>query len=182
MTLTERMVMRMKKQQDKAGSNMHHEGMDRSKFLKNLGLAAIGAAGLGTMLSSPVSAAENKKGKYIIVITYGGNNPNRAIWALLMADTIQKKNLGDVFVWMTIEGAELGRKGVPEKIISPIFQTFGTAMEIMDRVRKNGCKFGVCPPCADYFGAKGEAKYDWVELQGGDWLMKNIQDAWVVWF
>lgn len=28
---------------------------------------------------------------------------------------------------------------------------------------------------------KGEEKYDWIELQGGDWLMKNIQDAWVVW-
>jgi len=27
----------------------------------------------------------------------------------------------------------------------------------------------------------GGNKYDWVELAGGDWLMKNIQDAWVVW-
>jgi hypothetical protein len=41
--------------------------------------------------------------------------------------------------------------------------------------------FGVCPPCAESFGATGGDKYDWVELDGGDWLMKNIQDAWVVW-
>lgn len=83
---------------------------------------------------------------------------------------------------LTIEGSDLAKKGVPEKIISPIFQKFGNAMEIMDRVRKNGCKFGVCPPCAEYFSAKGGDKYDWAELQGGDWLMKNIQDAWAVWF
>jgi predicted peroxiredoxin len=84
--------------------------------------------------------------------------------------------------WMTIEGADLCKKSVPEKIVSPIFSKFGNAMEIMDRVRKNGCKFGVCPPCAEYFSAKGDEKFDWVELQGGDWLMKNIQDSWVVWF
>ena len=27
----------------------------------------------------------------------------------------------------------------------------------------------------------GSDKHDWVELAGGDWLMKNIQDAWVLW-
>ena len=172
----------MEKEREEVESKSGKEEMDRSGFLKTMGLAAVGAAGLGAMMSAPAKAEEGKKGKYVIVITHGGNNPNRAIWALLMADTIQKKGLGDVYVWMTIEGAELARKGVPEKIISPIFQKFGNAMEIMDRVLKNGCKFGVCPPCAEYFGAKGGDKYDWVELQGGDWLMKNIQDAWVVWF
>jgi len=161
------------------------EELSRQDFLKAAGIAGLGMAGLGAMMSSPVlaeEAKEGKKGKYVIVITHGGNNPNRAIWALLMAETIQKKGMGDINVWMTIEGADLCKKSVPEKIVSPIFSKFGNAMEIMDRVRKNGCKFGVCPPCAEYFSAKGDEKFDWVELQGGDWLMKNIQDAWVVWF
>jgi hypothetical protein len=65
---------------------------------------------------------------------------------------------------------DLCRRGPPEEIISPIFQNFGNAIELMERTRKNGAKFRVCPPCADYFGANG------------DWMMKNIQDAWVVWF
>jgi predicted peroxiredoxin len=168
----------------------HREEKDRKElsrqdFLKAAGIAGLGMAGLGAMMSSPAAAQEakdGKKGKYVIVITHGGNNPNRAIWALLMAETIQKKGLGDVHVWMTIEGADLCKKSVPEKIVSPIFSKFGNAMEIMDRVRKNGCKFGVCPPCAEYFSAKSDEKFDWVELQGGDWLMKNIQDSWVVWF
>ena len=161
------------------------EELSRQHFLRTAGLAGLGLAGLGAMMSAPAlaeEAKEGKKGRYIIVITHGGNNPNRAIWALLMAETIQKKGMGDVHVWMTIEGADLCKKSVPEKIVSPIFSKFGNAMEIMDRVRKSGCTFGVCPPCAEYFSAKGDEKFDWVELQGGDWLMKNIQDAWVVWF
>jgi len=157
------------------------EGMKRGEFLKLIGAAGLGIAGLSTLASAPVSAEEGKKGKYVIVVTNGGNNPNRAIWALLMADTILKKGWGEVNVWMTIEGADLCKKGIPEKIISPIFLKFGNALEIMEAIRKNGGKFGVCPPCAEYFSAKGNDKYDWVELQGGDWLMKNIQDAWVVW-
>jgi len=157
------------------------EGMNRGDFLKAMGAASLGIAGLSALSSAPVSAEEEKKGKYVIVVTNGGNNPNRAVWALLMADTILKKGWGDVHVWMTIEGADLCKKGTPEKIISPIFLKFGNALEIMESIRKNGGKFGVCPPCAEYFSAKGSEKYDWVELQGGDWLMKNIQGAWVVW-
>lgn len=93
-----------------------------------------------------------------------------------------KKGTGSVHILMTVEGADLCKKGNPEKIISPIFQKLGNAMELMDHIRKNGGNFGVCPPCAEYIGAAGDNKYDWVELQGGDWLMKAIQDAWVVWF
>jgi hypothetical protein len=37
-------------------------------------------------------------------------------------------------------------------------------------------------PAPSISAAKGDEKFDWVELQGGDWLMKNIQDSWVVWF
>lgn len=157
------------------------EKLSRSDFLKIAGLAGLGITGFEAFMNNSL-AEEGKKGKYIIVITNGGNNPNRAIWPLLMADIILKKGLGDVHIWMTVEGADLCKKGNPEKILSPIFQKFGNAMELMERIRKNGGKFGVCPPCAEYIGAVGDNKFDWVELQGGDWLMKEIQNAWVVWF
>lgn len=118
-------------QQHEGGEEKVIEELSRQDFLKAAGIAGLGMAGLGAMMSGPASAQEakeGKKGKYIIVITHGGNNPNRAIWALLMADTIQKKGLGDVNVWMTIEGADLCKKSVPEKIVSPIFSKFGKAM------------------------------------------------------
>jgi len=170
----------MKEKKEKM-SEQDSKGMNRGDFLKVVGAAGLGVAGLSAVASAPVSAEEGKKGKYIIVVTHGGNNPNRAILGLLLADVAQKKGLGDVYVWMTLEGADLCKKGNLEKISSPVYQKFGNALEIAERVRKNGGKFGLCPPCADYFGVKGDEKYDWVELQGGDWLMKNIQDAWVIW-
>ena len=36
-------------------------------------------------------------------------------------------------------------------------------------------------PALNILEPPGSDKYDWVELAGGDWLMKNLQDAWVVW-
>ncbi len=155
------------------------EGTNKRDFLKVLG-AGIGVAGLGSMTGGQ-SLAEEKKGKYIIVITYGGNDPNRAILGLLLAQTVTDKGWGKVHVWVTLDGADLVNKKKAEKIESPIYKKFGNAFEIMKKIKDKGSWFGVCPPCADYFGVAGSDRYDWVELAGGDWLMKNVQDAWVVW-
>ena len=155
------------------------EGTNKRDFLKVLG-AGIGVAGLSSMMGGQ-SLAEEKKGKYLIVITHGGNDPNRAILGLLSAQTVADKGWGKVHVWMTLDGADLVNKKKTERIESPIYKKFGNALEIMKKIKDKGGWFGVCPPCADYFGAAGSDRYDWVELAGGDWLMKNIQDAWVVW-
>jgi predicted peroxiredoxin len=155
------------------------DGTNKRDFLKALG-AGLGIAGLGSMMGGQ-SFAEEKKGKYVIVITHGGDDPNRAILGLLLAQTVADKGWGKVYAWMTLDGADLVNKKKTERIESPIYKKFGNALEIMKKIKDKGGWFGVCPPCADYFGATGSDKYDWVELAGGDWLMKNIQDAWVVW-
>jgi predicted peroxiredoxin len=155
---------------------MHEQnGISREDFLKGIG-AGLGAVALGGMMSGTASAAQADK-KTIIVITHGGNNPNRAILGLLMASSAP----GAVHVWMTLEGADLAAKGKAEKIESPIFKKFGSASEIMKKMKDKGATFGVCPPCAEYAGAVGSDKYDFVEKQGADWIMKNIQDAVVSW-
>jgi predicted peroxiredoxin len=82
---------------------------------------------------------------------------------------------------MTPDGADLGNKKKTERIESLIDKKFGNALETMKKIKDKGGWVGGCPPCAEYFGATGGNKYDWVELAGGDWLMKNIQDAWVLW-
>jgi predicted peroxiredoxin len=156
------------------------EGMDRGDFLRTLG-AGLGVAGLGTLLGGQAFAEMEKKGKYVIVITHGAGNPNRAIFALLMAQVVAKKGWGPVHVWMTLEGAELAHKDKPERIESPIFKKFGNALALMNDIKEKGGTFGVCPPCAEYAGAKGDNKLDFVTEAGGDWLMQNIQDAWVLW-
>ena len=47
--------------------------------------------------------------------------------------------------------------------------------------RKKGATFGVCPPCAEFMGAVGGDKYDFVDKQGADFLMKNLPGAAVAW-
>ncbi len=157
-----------------------NEGTNKRDFLKVLG-AGLGMAGISSLMGAQAFADIEKKGKYVFVITHGGNNPNRAIFGLLMAQIVAEKEWGKVFVWMTLEGADLVNKKKTERIDSPIYKKFGNALEIMKKIKERGGWFGVCPPCAEYFGATGDDKYDWIELAGGDWLMKNIQDAWVLW-
>lgn len=154
------------------------EGVTRFDFMKSLGIG-IGAAGLGAVLGGQALAEGDKKGKYVVVVTNGGNDPNRAILALLLANVAADKGWGSVNVWMTLDGADLAAKSKAERIDSPVFKKFGNALELMKKLKEKGAWFGVCPPCADYF--TGSDKLDFVEKAGGDWLMKNIQDAWVVW-
>ena len=78
-------------------------GTDKRDFLKALG-AGIGIAGLGSMMGTQAFADIEKKNKYVIVITHGGDDPNRAIFGLLMAQTVADKGWGKVYVWMTLEG------------------------------------------------------------------------------
>ncbi len=153
--------------------------LERSEFLKTLG--AAGLAGAAALVGANAFADMEKKGKYIFTITNGGNDPNRAILALLMAKLVAEKRWGSVHVWLTLEGAELASRTKAEKIRSPIYHKYGNAFELMNHIRSDGGWFGVCPPCAEYCGATGGEKHDWIEFAGGDWLMKNIADAWVLW-
>jgi predicted peroxiredoxin len=157
---------------------LNEEAVSRLDFLKTLGVG-LGAAGLGSMIGGQAFAEGEKKGKYVVVVTSGGNNPNRAILPLILANVAADKGWGSVHVWMTLEGADLANKSKVDRIESPIFKKFGNALELMKKLKEKGCWFGVCPPCADYF--VGGDKLDFVEKAGGDWLMKNMQDAWVVW-
>ena len=154
------------------------DGINRMDFLKTLG-TGLGAAGLAAMMGGQAIANTEKKGKYVVVVTNGGNNPNRAILSLLLASVAADKGWGSVHVWMTLEGADLASKTKAERIESPVFKKFGNALELINKLKEKGSWFGVCPPCADFF--TGSDKLEFVEKAGGDWLMKNIQDAWVVW-
>jgi predicted peroxiredoxin len=160
--------------------NENEEGTNKRDFLKVLG-AGLGIAGVSSMMGAQAFAQVEKKGKYVFVITHGGDDPNRAIFGLLMAQTVADKDWGKVYVWMTLGGADLVNKKKTDRIDSPIYKKFGNAAEIMKKIRDKGGWFGVCPPCAEYFGATGSDKVEGVELAGGDWLMKNMQDAWVLW-
>lgn len=156
-------------------------GLDRKDFMKALGVG-LGAAGVTAMMGGPSFAdVEKKKGKYVFVITHGADDPNRTIFALLMAQAVARRGWGSVHVWTTLHGAELAHKDKPERIESPIFKKFGNALSILKNLKGRGATFGCCPPCADYFGSRGDNRLDFFAEAGGDWLMENIQNAWVLW-
>lgn len=154
--------------------------MDRKDFFKTVGMG-LGAAGAAGLLGGQAFADMERTGKYVFVITHGGDDPNRAIFALLMAQVVAKKRWGSVHVWTTLHGAELAHKDKPARIASPIFEKFGDARSLIEDLRERGATFGVCPPCADYFGATDDDKLPFFEKAGGDWLMENVQGAWVLW-
>ena len=155
-------------------------GMSRGDFLKGIGLG-LGAAGMASLAGGQALAAEEKTDRYVVAITNGGSDPNRAILGLLCAFTALDKGYGAVHVWMTLDGADLANKTKASRIESPIFKKFGNAEELMKKLKDKGATFGVCPPCAEYMGAVGADKFDFVEKQGADWLMKNIKGATVAW-
>jgi predicted peroxiredoxin len=156
------------------------EQESKRDFLKVLG-AGIGMAGMASFMGGPASAQADKKGKYIFVITHGADDVNRAILGLLLAQIAGDKGWGQVNVWLTLGGADLANKKRTEKIESPIYKPFGNAASIIKKIKDKGGWFGCCPPCAEFFGSTGGDKYDFVEMAGGDWLLKNVQDAWVLW-
>ena len=158
--------------------------VSRGDFLKMAGITGLGIAGLGAVMGSIATAAEEKEGKkkkYLFVITAGSNDPNRAFLSLLLAETVLKKEFGDVMIYFALEGAEFSKKGAPEKIVSLSFNKFGNGLEMMERIRKYGGTFGVCPPCADRMGAVGENRIDWIENQDGVWLTQKMQECIVSW-
>jgi predicted peroxiredoxin len=155
--------------------------INRHDFLRTMGMG-LGALGLTSMMGGTATAAEEGKGnRYIVAITHGGEDPNRAILGLLLAFTALDKGFGSVHVWMTLGGAELANKTKSGRIESPIFKTFGNAEQLMNKLKGKGATFGVCPPCAEYMGSTGDNKLDFVEKQGADWLMKNLAGAVVAW-
>jgi predicted peroxiredoxin len=161
-------------------ANGNEKGMSRQDFIKGMGLG-LGAAGLASLTATPALAAEAGGDRYVVAITHGGNDPNRAILGLLCAFTALDKGFGSVHVWMTLDGADLANKSKAGRIDSPIFKKFGNAEDLMKKLKDKGASFGVCPPCAEYAGAVGGDKFDFVEKQGADWLMKNIKGATVAW-
>ncbi len=165
--------------EDKRAGSVEIEKESKRDFLKTVG-AGLGMAGLAAALGGQAFAKSDAKGKYVVVITHGADDPNRAIFGLLMAMTAAEKGWGQVNVWMTLGGADLANKKRTDKIESPIYKSFGNATQIMKKIKDKGGWFGVCPPCAEFYGSTGSDRYEFVEQAGGDWLMKNIQDAWVV--
>jgi len=154
-------------------------GMSRNDFLKLAGAGGLGMAAMG--MTGPAMAGEGKKGKFLFVISAGSNDPNRAMLALLLADVVQKQELGDVHIYLWGEAAELCKVGSPDKIVSSNFFRLGDALGMLERLARNGAQIGVCPPCADWHSAVDDQLYDWCKREDGGVLMRSMMESWTAW-
>ena len=165
---------------EKKDGIMNNEQTGKRDFLKVLG-AGLGVAGISSLMGGQVFADIEKKGKYVFVITHGSNEPNKAIFGLYMAQIVAQKKWGNVVVWMTFDGADLASIKKAKATESSVYKGLGNALKIMDKIRWEGGSFLVCSRWADYFGITGSDKYTWAKLTDDNWLIDNIQGAFVLW-
>jgi predicted peroxiredoxin len=154
--------------------------LSRGDFLKLAGLSALVPL-LGSITSA--SAAEIKAER-LYVVTHADDDLDRAALALLLASVDAKKigkELPALTIWFTLQGARLCRKGVAEKLVSPVFRKFGTLADILATATKDGAKLAACPFCLD---ALDIAKSDYItglERKGGDYVAGQVGKADIVW-
>ena len=153
--------------------------VSRSDFLKLAGLSALLPL-IGSV--TPASAAEGRERVY--VVTHSDDDVDRAALALLLAGIdakkIGKENSG-VTIWFTLQGAKLCRKGVGEKLTSPVFKKFGTLAKILGGAVKAGAKLAACPFCVDFLEIKKAEYLDGLERKGGDYVAAQVGKADVIW-
>jgi predicted peroxiredoxin len=153
--------------------------VSRSDFLKLAGLSALLPL-IGSV--TPASAAGGKERLY--VVTHADDDVDRAALALLLAEIDAKKigkELSGVTVWFTLPGVKLCRKGVAEKLTSPVFKKFGTLADILGGAVKAGAKLGGCPFCLDFFEIPKSEYVDGLERKGGDYVAAQVGKADVIW-
>ena len=108
-----------------------------------------------------------------MAITHGGTDPNRAVLGLLTAGKLLENGAETVHVWLVLEGAELANRNKAARIESPIFKKFGSSESMLIKLREKGAKISVCPLCAEYAGAVGKERYEFIDQNGAEWLAKN---------
>ena len=154
--------------------------LSRNDFLKIAGLAALIPVFGGVAKASAASGAAER----LYVVTHADDDVDRAALALLLASLDAKKigkELPEVTIWFTLQGARLCRKGEADKLTSPVFRKFGTLAEILAGAAKSGARLAACPFCLDALGLKKEEYLEGLERKGGDYVIAQVGKADVVW-
>jgi len=89
-----------------------------------------------------------KQLKYLFTVTHFDSDPDRVATPLVLANNALAGG-ADVLLWLTVEGANLGRRGSADGIIP---KSFPPVAELLKSFTENGGKIGVCPPCGKTHG------------------------------
>jgi predicted peroxiredoxin len=99
--------------------------------------------------------------KYLFTVTHFDSDPDRVATPLVLANNALAVG-ADVLLWLTVEGAQLGRQGAAEGLIPKSFPPVG---ELLRTFTENGGRIGVCPPCGKTHGVTDENM-----VANGEWM------------
>jgi len=102
--------------------------------------------------------------KYLFTITHHSHDADRVATPLVLANNALAAG-ADVLVWLTVDGANLGKRGGAEGLLP---RSFPPVAELLATFIENGGRIGVCPPCGKTHGVTDDnmvANAQWMGAQ-----------------
>ncbi|HSD40760.1 MAG TPA: DsrE family protein [Burkholderiales bacterium] len=102
-----------------------------------------------------------QKTKYLFTVTNYDGDPDRVATPFVLANNALAAG-GDVLLWLSVDGAELGKRGAANRVIA---KSFPPVAELLNTFTENGGRIGVCPPCGKTHGVTDENM-----VKNGEWM------------
>lgn len=110
--------------------------------------------------------------KYLFTVTHFDSDPDRVATPLVLANNALAGG-GDVLLWLSVEGANLGKRGAADGLVP---RSFPPVAELLKAFAENGGKIGVCPPCGKTHGVTDENMLRNAEWMGAAAVLGAAQD------
>ena len=114
----------------------------------------------------------SQQNKYLFTVTHFDGDADRVATPLVLANNALVAG-GDVLLWLTVDGANLGKNGAAEGIIP---KSFPPVAQLLDSFIENGGRIGVCPPCGKTHGVTDDNMVANAEWMGAAALIAAAQD------
>lgn len=114
----------------------------------------------------------SSQNKYLFTVTHFDADPDRVATPLVLANNALAAG-ADVLLWLTVEGANLGKRGSADGIVP---KSFPPVAELLKTFTENGGRIGVCPPCGKTHGVTNENILPDAEWMGASAVLLAGQD------
>jgi len=123
-------------------------------------------------LTSKEKTMSNQQAKYLFTVTHYESDPDRVATPFVLANNALAVG-ADVLLWLTVEGANLGRRGAADGLIP---KSFPPVAELLKLFIENGGRIGVCPPCGKTHGVTDENILPDAEWMGAAAVLAAAQE------
>ena len=110
--------------------------------------------------------------KYLFTVTHYDGDADRVATPLVLANSALAAG-ADVLLWLTVDGAELGKRGAADKVVA---KSFPSVAELLKIFTENGGRIGICPPCGKTHGVTDENMVNKGEWMGAVAVLAAAQD------